>query len=62
VFKISQKIYNLRALYYIKNNLGCGSIYIEKKNNIASFIIRDRKILNSILIPICDKYPLLTSK
>jgi hypothetical protein len=29
---------------------------------MASFRIRDRKILESVIFPIFDKYPLLTSK
>lgn len=60
--KISQSTYNLRALYYIQHNLGCVSIYVEKNGNNAHFIIRDRKIITFIILPIFDKYPLLTSK
>jgi len=37
--------------------------YMLKKNgNNAHFRIRDRKIITSIILPIFDKYPLLTSK
>ena len=61
-FKISQSSYNLRALYYIKKQLGYGSIQLETKTNNADFRIRDRKIINKIIFPIFDNYPLLTSK
>lgn len=59
-FKITQSRYNLRLLYYIKKELGVGSI--TKDNTKAQFFIRDRKKLNQIIFPIFDKYPLLTSK
>jgi len=61
-FKISQNTYNLRVLHYIKNQLGVGSISVESKTSMASFRIRDRKTIGSIIIPIFDQYPLLTSK
>ena len=61
-FKIGQNTYNLRALYYIKTQLGVGSVYVESNRDMAHFRIRDRKILNSVIFPIFDKYPLLTTK
>lgn len=61
-FKISQSSYNARVLYYIKKQLGYGSVQFETKRTNADFIIRNRVILNSIIFPIFDKYPLLTSK
>lgn len=61
-FKISQNTYNLRVLHFIKNQLKAGSIYIEKKRNHAHFRIQDRKIIESVIFPIFDKYSLLTSK
>ncbi len=61
-FKISQNTYNLRVLYYIKKQLGVGSVSVESNRHMASFRIRDRKILGSVIIPIFDKYPLLTTK
>lgn len=48
---------DLRLLYYIKKRLGAGSI-----SKSASFKITDRKFLNSIVFPIFDSNPLLTSK
>jgi LAGLIDADG endonuclease len=61
-FKISQNTYNLRALHYIKKELGAGSIFVESKNDMAHFRIRDLKVINEKIFPIFDKYPLLTTK
>ena len=60
VYKIALSRYNLRALYYIKTNLGIGSI--TKDNDKGQILIRDRKKLENVIFPIFDKYPLLTSK
>lgn len=62
VFQIAQSSYNLRLLHYIKKQLGRGSIYIESQSSSASFKIRDRKVIASIIFPIFDQNPLLTSK
>ena len=62
IFKLGQSTYNLRLLHYVKNKLGVGSIYVEKNGNMAHFRIRDRKVLESVIFPIFDKYSLLTSK
>lgn len=62
IYKISVSIYNIRAIYYIKKNLGVGSITWDKKNNMVSFTIRSLNLFESIIIPIFDKYPLLTHK
>lgn len=61
-FKITQSTYNLRILYFIKSQLGFGSVYVDTVNLIADFRIRDRKTIGSVILPIFDKYPLLTSK
>lgn len=61
-FKIGQSKYNMRVLYYIKKELGYGSINIESKSNMANFWIRDRETINKVIFPIFDKYQLLTSK
>ena len=60
VYKIALSRYNLRALYYIKKELGVGNV--RKDNTKGQFIIRDRKKLSDVIFPIFDKYPLLTSK
>jgi len=59
-YKITQSRYNLRVLYFIKKQLGVGSV--TKDNTKGQFFIRDRKMIESVLLPIFDKYPLLTSK
>lgn len=59
-YKIAQSRYNLRLLYYIKKELGIGSI--TKDNNKGQFFIRDRKHIENVILPIFNKYPLLTSK
>jgi cytochrome c/quinol oxidase subunit I/LAGLIDADG DNA endonuclease family protein len=62
IFQIGQSNYNLRVLHFIKKQLGVGNIIVEKNNNFAQFRIRDRSVLELIIFPIFDKYPLLTSK
>src|ERR1700709_830647 len=61
-FKISQNTYNLRALYYIKKQLGVGSVLVESNRDLSHFRIRDRKVLANTIFPIFDQYPLLTTK
>lgn len=57
---VGQSPYNLRALYTIKNLLRVGKVYTDK--NVAHFLIRDRQFIDSIMLPIFDEFPLLTSK
>lgn len=59
-FKLAQSRYNLRILNYIKKELKVGSI--TKDGTKGQYFIRDRKAIENIVIPIFDKYPLLTSK
>ena len=59
-FKLTQSRYNLRILNYIKKELGVGSI--TKDDTKAQFFVRDRKVIESVIIPIFDTYPLLTTK
>jgi len=61
-FKISQSSYNLRALYYIKKELGHGTVQVESKTNMADYRLRKLDKICQVLFPIFDKYPLLTSK
>lgn len=61
-FKLSQSTYNLRVLHFVKKHLGVGSVNLESKNTRADFRIRDRKSIGTVILPIFDKYPLLTSK
>jgi len=59
-FSIGLSIKDIRVLYKIKKILGCG--VIRKYNNIAIFKIKKIKHLVFFIIPIFDKYPLLTNK
>lgn len=59
-FKISQSKINGKLLYYIKKELNCGSITEEKDK--LNYRIRDIKNITNKLIPIFDKYSLLTFK
>ena len=62
-FKIVQSKTNLRLLYYIKSMLCVGSVSISNSNdNIAEFRIRKIHHIIKYILPIFDKYPLLTSK
>lgn len=42
--------------------LGVGSVHVESDNNMASFRIRRVDLIVSHIVPIFDRYPLLTSK
>jgi hypothetical protein len=59
-YKLAQSRYNLRILYYIKKQLGVGSV--TKDGTKGQFFIRDRKNIETVILPIFNKYPLLTSK
>jgi hypothetical protein len=48
-------------LYHIKSVLGVGQVSVTPDGN-AEFRIRDTKKIVQHIIPIFDKYPLLTSK
>ncbi len=59
-YKLTQSGYNHRVLNYIKKELKVGSI--TKDGTKVQYFIRDRKSLETILLPIFDRYPLLTTK
>ena len=59
-FKLSQKKNNIQVLYYIKKKLGVGSVKIY--GNMADYIIRDKKSIEKVLLPIFNNIPLLTIK
>lgn len=59
-YTIGLEIVDIRLLYKIKSLLGCGTI--RKYNNVAIFRIKKVHHILYILIPIFDKYPLLTEK
>lgn len=60
-FKIAQSTYNFRLLHYIKSNLGVGQVTVAA-DGMAEYRLRDVKKIIQYIIPIFDKYPLLTSK
>lgn len=59
-YKVAQSTYNLRFLYHIKKMLGVGQVCISETS--GEFRIRDMKLIVQHILPIFDKYPLLTSK
>jgi len=61
-FKVGQSLYNLRLLHYIKSMLGVGTVYVPKNGRTARYRLRNVEHIIVHLIPILDKYPLLTSK
>ena len=62
-FKIGQSSYNLRMLYFIKSILGVGSVSVtNSKDNCAEYRVRNINHIIQYILPIFDKYPLLTSK
>ena len=59
-YKLTQSGYNIRIFNYIKKELKVGSI--TKDGTKVQYFIRDRNVLETILLPIFEKYPLLTTK
>lgn len=60
-FKIAQSTYNLRLLYHIKRMLGVGDVRVAS-DGMAEFRIRNTQLLLQHIIPLFDRYRLLTSK
>ena len=67
-FGIELSIRDIQLLYKIKKLLGIGNIDIRNKNteditrSTVLFRIRNKTYLKNIIIPIFDKYPLLSNK
>ena len=61
-FKVGQSSYNLRLLHHIKKIIGVGSVYVPTNGSTARYRLRNVDHIIKYLIPIFDKYPLLTSK
>lgn len=59
-FSIGLEIADIRLLYKIKSLLDCGTV--RKYNNVAVFKIKKIHHILYIILPIFDKYPLLTEK
>jgi len=49
-------------LYYIKTNIGVGNVSEDKNSNMAQYSVYSREKLKNYILPIFDKYPLLTRK
>jgi hypothetical protein len=60
LFRISLHKDDIRALEYIKSNLGCGTLYHER--NVVTLRISKLGDIENILIPLFDKFPLNTTK
>lgn len=60
-YKLSQSTYNKGILYKIKNKLNIGKIRGDNLG-MTHYLVRDRESLINVIIPIFEKYPLLTSK
>jgi len=63
VLKVSVSTYNAKVMRYIKWHLGA-AVQLEWTSDGQTVLIRvrDRDLLASIIFPILDAYPLLTSK
>jgi hypothetical protein len=61
-FRIGLHYDDLPLLNFIKGQLNCGRIIINKDNTSATFVISDTKQLISILFPILEIFPLNTTK
>ena len=61
-YKITQSIYNEQIIYKIKNKLGVGRIIYSSNKHYISYVLTDKNHINNIILPIFNKYPLLTSK
>jgi hypothetical protein len=59
-FSIGLEIADIGLLYKIKSLLDCGTV--RKYNNVAVFKIKKIHHILYIILPIFDKYPLLTEK
>lgn len=66
---IEINIRDIKLLYKIKNIIGVGKISIKRIKNkdgtikeICRFNVRNKNHLKNIIIPIFDKYPMLTNK
>ena len=62
-------IRDIKLLYKIKNIIGVGRIFIFNKKNkdgtikkVCKYNVRNKNHLINIIIPIFDKYPMLTNK
>jgi len=61
---IELSIKDVQLIYKIKDILGVGKVSFRKRNEIemVSLRIRDKNHLKSFILPIFDKYPMLSNK
>jgi len=60
-YKLSQKENNIQVLYYMKKLLGVGKVR-KDKYGMAHLLIRDKKSLENVIIPLFESFPLKTDK
>lgn len=60
-YRISQSLYNVRMLHYIKKKIGFGSI-TKSGSGLYVYRIRDAAVLKQVILPMFDSYWLHTSK
>lgn len=53
---------DIQMLYKIKKALGVGTISFKKDQNKVSFRIRKKPHLKEVILPIFDKYPMISTK
>lgn len=61
-FKISLKNNNLQLLHFLKSQFNCGIVFCENTTTKCTFAVHNKENLKNKILPIFDKYPLLTSK
>lgn len=61
-FSLTQSTYNAKLIFFIKKILGIGGINIEKEKRLITYRCRNRQNIKKIILPIFEKYKLLTSK
>lgn len=61
-YKITQSVYNEQIIYKIKKYLGVGRIIYSSNKYYISYVVTDKNHITNIILPIFDKYILLTSK
>jgi intein-encoded DNA endonuclease-like protein len=62
IFTIRLSLVDLPLLESIQCFFGVGNIFINKKDNYATYSVKSLKDIINVIIPHFDKYPLLTQK
>lgn len=62
-FKVTQSKHNMRLLFHIKSIIGVGSVIVSNSDEeVAEYRVRNQKHIIEYILPIFDKYLLLTNK